>query len=139
MQIALYRRNGSDHETFSIVFNSTSSDNKNWFSKSRIVHSPWTDLESEPQNMFSIKGCCSGRDFYISRYHGNCSIDAGWLAIVSDYCAWEQRLPVFTLLYSNRTTYTIWSQYGKRREQAIAFFDRVLQNHCCKLIENLLV
>ena len=41
MQIALYKRNGSDPEALSIVFNSTNSDDKNWFSKSRIVHSPW--------------------------------------------------------------------------------------------------
>ncbi|RMX59367.1 hypothetical protein pdam_00016365 [Pocillopora damicornis] len=109
VQIALYRRNGS--ETLYIVFDSTSSDNKNWFSKSRIVHSPWRDLESEHQNYFSIEGCCSGRDFYISRNHGSCH-DAGWLAITVSACGWEKRLPPFTVLYSNRTTYTSWNQFG---------------------------
>ena len=136
MQIALYRRNGS--ETLYIVFDSTSTDNKNWFSKSRIVHSPWTDLESEHQNYFSIEGCCYGRDFYISRNHGSCH-DAGWLAITVSACGWEKRLPPFTVLYSNRTTYTSWNQFGKIRKQAITFFGQVLQNHCCKLIKNLAV
>ena len=63
MLIAWYKRNGSDLETLSIVFDATNSENKNWFSKSRIIHSPWTDLESEPLNVFSIEGCCGGRDF----------------------------------------------------------------------------
>lgn len=109
--IALYREDGSVLETLSIVFNATNSDNKNWFSKSRMIHSPWTDLESEPQNIFSIEGCCSGRDFYISRNHGGCPNDAGWLAIISTDCPWEQRRPPFTVMYSNRTTYTNWNQY----------------------------
>ena len=137
MQIALYKRNGSDPETLSIVFNSTNSDDKNWFSKSRIVHSPWTDLESERQNYFSIEGCCNGRNFYISKIHKHCPNDEGWLAIISSNCPWEKRFPPFTVLYSNRTTYTNWHHDGKIREQAIAFFRPVLQNHCCKLTKNL--
>ena len=137
MQIALYKRNGSDPETLSIVFNSANSDDKNWFSKSRIVHSPWTDLESERQNVFSIEGWCNGREFYISKFHNYCSNDEGWLAIISSKCPWERRFPPSTVLYSNRTTYTNWHHDGKIREQAIAFFRPVLQNHCCKLTKNL--
>ena len=139
MQIALYIRNGSDLETLSIVFNSTNSDDKNWFSKSRVVHSPWKDLKNETPNVFSIEGCCNGRDFYISKSHGGCSNDGGWLAIISSDCEWEKRVPAFTALYSNRMNYTNWNHYGKIREQAIVFFSRVLQNHCCKLIKNLAV
>nr|XP_058942362.1 uncharacterized protein LOC131770666 [Pocillopora verrucosa] len=109
--IALYRRNGSDLETLSIVFNSTNSDDKNWFSKSRVVHSPWTDLKNETPNVFSIEGCCNGRDFYISKSHGGCLNDGGWLAIISSDCEWEKRFPAFTALYSNRTNYTNWNHY----------------------------
>ena len=139
MLLALYRRNGSDLETLSIVFNSTNSDDKNWFLKSRVVHSPWTDLKNETPNVFSIEGCCNGRDFYISKSHGGCPNDGGWLAIISSDCEWEKRFPPFSVLYSNGTTYTNWNQYGKIREQAIAFFSPVLQNHCCKLIKNFAV
>ncbi|CAH3146014.1 unnamed protein product, partial [Pocillopora meandrina] len=113
VQIALYKRNGSDPETLSIVFNSANSDDKNWFSKSRIVHSPWTDLESERQNYFSIEGCCNDRNFYISKIHNKCPNDEGWLAIISSYCPWEKRFPPSTVLYSNRTTYTNWNHHGK--------------------------
>ena len=48
--------------------------------------SPWTDLNTEPHHLFSIKGCCTKRDLYIVRNHGGCSEDAGWLDTASTNC-----------------------------------------------------
>lgn len=102
-------------EVLSIVFNATNSNNLNWFTKDRIIHSPWTDLDSEPQEFFSIEGCCIERDFYIFRNHGGCDVDAGWLAISSPNCFWETRLPKTTVLYSKLKTYTAMRVAGKRK------------------------
>ena len=48
--------------------------------------SPWTDLNTEPHHLFSIKGCCTKRDLYIVRNHGGCSEDTGWLDTASTNC-----------------------------------------------------
>ena len=36
-------------KVLSIVFNAADSDRDNWFAKSRLIHSPWNDLSTEPQ------------------------------------------------------------------------------------------
>lgn len=102
-RVALYTEGKED---LSIVFNSTSSNNVNWFSETRVTDSPWTDLNTEPLLFFSIEGCCTKRDFYIVRNHGGCSEDAGWLATASANCDWEGKYPESTTLYSKLTTYT---------------------------------
>ena len=63
--MALYQQ---ESEVLSLVFNATGSDNENWFSKNRLIQSPWTDLESEQQNYFSLIGDLSSeRSFYINK------------------------------------------------------------------------
>lgn len=108
--MALYTEGKED---LSIVFNSTSSNNVNWFSETRVTDSPWTDLNTEPLLYFSIEGCCTKRDFYIVRNHGGCSEDAGWLATASANCDWEGKYPESTTLYSKLTTYTSFKRTGK--------------------------
>ena len=58
--------------------------------------SPWTDLNTEPHHLFSIKGCCTKRDLYIVRNHGGCSEDTGWLDTASTNCNWEGKFPEST-------------------------------------------
>ena len=123
--VALYR-NGSDPEILSMMFNATNSDNKNWFSKNRLIRAPWTDLDSEPQNFFTTGNDYTGRAFYISRNHGGCQHDAGWIVVTFNHCAWEFRLPPITVMYTKRKTYTSWSQYGKKNKETKRFFEALL-------------
>lgn len=58
--------------------------------------SPWTDLNTEPHHLFSIKGCCTKRDLYIVRNHGGRSEDTGWLDTASTNCNWEGKYPEST-------------------------------------------
>ena len=52
--MALYR---NQTEILSILFDATDSDKENWYSKNRIIDSPWTDLNSNPPpTYFSILG-----------------------------------------------------------------------------------
>ena len=63
--MALYKQ---ESEVLSLVFNATGSNSQNWFSKNRLIQSPWTDLESEQQNYFSLIGDLSSeRSFYINK------------------------------------------------------------------------
>ena len=111
-RVALYTGGSED---FSIFFNSTNSDNINWFSETRVTDSPWTDLNTEPHYRFSIEGCCGSRDFYIVRNHGGCPEDAGWLPTTSTGCDWEKKYTETTILYSKLRTYSSFSRTGKRK------------------------
>ena len=109
--MALYN-NESKTEILSLVFNATKSSKLNWFSRDRLTHSPWTDLNNETLGGFSVRGA-RGRNFYIFKSHGGCEEDFGWLAVTfGNRCAWDTRFPPRTVLYSNRTTFTHWSEYG---------------------------
>eukprot|EP00058_Branchiostoma_floridae_P027369 XP_002612860.1 hypothetical protein BRAFLDRAFT_67190 [Branchiostoma floridae] len=82
-----------------LVFNGTNTDKFNWFSKSNLLSSPWSDIYTETQNVFSIQGIqhsnigIRSRSFYINRNWGGCDNDEGWL-LVADLgqhggCPWE--------------------------------------------------
>ena len=43
-------------EVVALVFDGTGSDNINWFSHSRLISSPWTDLKMSNPNYFSMEG-----------------------------------------------------------------------------------
>ena len=124
-RVALYTEGKED---LSIVFNSTSSNNVNWFSETRVTDSPWTDLNTEPLLFFSIEGCCTKRDFYIVRNHGGCSEDAGWLATASANCDWEGKHPESTTLYSKLTTYTSFKRIGKGKWRKLVTVNLPLEN-----------
>ncbi|XP_035677290.1 uncharacterized protein LOC118416308 [Branchiostoma floridae] len=84
-----------------LIFNGTGSNKDNWFSKSRLISSPWTDLKTEQTNYFSIAGSAHPhssrryyRRFFINRNYGGCPADRGWLVVLdgySNYCLWERR------------------------------------------------
>ena len=99
-----------------LKFNTAGSDKLNWFSFPRLVDSPWTDIDTEPKNVFSIQGL-DGRNFFINRNYGGCNVDAGWLVVTSPdtHCNWETRfLPrKNVVIYSKLSGKTTWSDYSK--------------------------
>ncbi|KAL9965638.1 hypothetical protein ACROYT_G029468 [Oculina patagonica] len=106
VRVALYK---DQNEILSIIFNGTNSDNENWFSKDRILDSPWNDITSP--TYFSIAGK-SNRRFYISGPHSGCGIDYGWLSIIMQHCVYEKRFPITTtVMYSKLQTKTDWNMY----------------------------
>ncbi|XP_078661576.1 polycystin-1-like protein 2 [Branchiostoma floridae x Branchiostoma belcheri] len=78
-----------------LIFDGTNTDKFNWFNKSRLLSPPWNDINTEPQNFFSIEGAPHAkRFFYINRNWGGCPNDAGWLAVADGgpdgICEWER-------------------------------------------------
>lgn len=113
MRVVLYKNNS---EALSITFNATGTDNINWFAKNRSTESPWTDLGSEPQNIFSNidPHAHLGRSFHINRNYGGCPKDAGWLLVTEGKpCEYEKKLPPIVILYSKLHNYTKWNFQGK--------------------------
>ena len=98
------------------MFNAADSDRYNWFAKSRLIHSPWNDLDSEQQNVFSILGdSASGRSFYINKYNNSCDGDIGWLMASSGkLCSFESRHSETVFMYSKLNTSVNWNDYGKK-------------------------
>lgn len=96
-----------------VKFNARGTNNLNWFSASKLTDSSWTDMTSQPKNIFSIPGM-DNRNFFINRNYGGCSRDAGWMGITSNPCKWETRfLPrKNVILYSKFSGYTNWNQYN---------------------------
>ncbi|KAI8483789.1 hypothetical protein Bbelb_384470 [Branchiostoma belcheri] len=99
-----------------LIFNGTNTDKFSWFSKSRLLSSPWNDISTEPQNFFSIEGLSHAkRSFYISRNHGGCPQDAGWLAVADGgplgHCEWD-RAPEDQLPYIRFSKTTGYANYN---------------------------
>ncbi|XP_078572291.1 uncharacterized protein LOC144859479 isoform X2 [Branchiostoma floridae x Branchiostoma japonicum] len=97
------------------IFNGENSGKTDWFTKARLLSSPYTDIQTEPQNYFSVAGePHSQRRFYINRNFGGCPNDAGWLAVAdagpSGICEWERadRSVHPHVLYSKKSTFVRW-------------------------------
>lgn len=84
--------------------------NSNWYAKSKLVDSSYTDLVSGAQNFYSIAGDTTyGRTFYINNVYGGCPGDVGWFIISANTgsaCSWEV---ANTVKYSNLTTAQNWN------------------------------
>ncbi|XP_015770084.1 PREDICTED: uncharacterized protein LOC107348546 isoform X2 [Acropora digitifera] len=112
-RLALY-----DNQTLvlSLVFNATDSNNTSWFSKNRLIQSPWTeDLQNQQQNFFSLLGDLTARRaFFINKvYNNSCSGDNGWLMASSGKsCSYERRFPQRkAFLYSKLNTSVNWKEH----------------------------
>ncbi|XP_035692632.1 macrophage mannose receptor 1-like [Branchiostoma floridae] len=98
-----------------LTFDGQNTDKYSWFSKSRLISSPWTDLDTEPIDTFSIHDEPSQRSFLISRNHAVCGSARGWLSLAeggtSATCTWEQTPndDVPAILYSTATNNVAWS------------------------------
>ncbi|XP_078579894.1 A disintegrin and metalloproteinase with thrombospondin motifs 20-like [Branchiostoma floridae x Branchiostoma japonicum] len=102
-----------------LIFDGQSTDKFSWFSKSRLVSSPWNDIDTEPQNYFSVEGDASAkRSFYINRNYGGCGVDAGWLMVADEgpdgVCTWERtsedNAPL--IMFSKQDTNAIFASDG---------------------------
>ncbi|XP_074661824.1 uncharacterized protein LOC141914504, partial [Tubulanus polymorphus] len=82
IKLSLYT---AGHEVAFLEFDGAGSDAINWFSKSRLLSSTWTDLTSDsPTNYFSIEGDSSGnlrRRFFVNSNYGGCPADQLWMAV----------------------------------------------------------
>ena len=100
-----------------LKFDAKGSDKLNWFSLSRLSQSSWTDMKTQPNNFFSIRGDPgNGRHFFINSVYGGCPKDAGWMVItVPPDCDWEKRFRPRenVILYSKLSGLTNWNQYGE--------------------------
>ncbi|XP_022111711.1 uncharacterized protein LOC110990945 [Acanthaster planci] len=88
-----------------VLFNGTGSDILNWFTKDRLISSPWEDLKSTGVNFFSIEGdTVLDRRFFINDIYGGCPNDVGWLAVVESKtqaaCEWERYSAYPVIVYS---------------------------------------
>ena len=90
-----------------------------WFSKARLVTSPWPDIATSPNNFFSIKGRCwsalACRSFYINMKWGGCWRDTGWL-MVSTHTGCHYEGSKTGIWYSNKNTYAVWARSGEFSE-----------------------
>ena len=100
-----------------LKFNAKGSNKLNWFSLSRLTQSSWTDMKTQPNNFFSIRGDPgNGRHFFINSVYGGCPKDAGWMVItVPPDCDWEKRFRPRenVILYSKLSGLTNFNQYGE--------------------------
>ena len=101
-----------------LVFGSINSTKTDWFTKDSLTSSPYSDIISSTQNYFSIRGDQRfraenniDRNFFINKNYGGCTVDAGWLVVISgkdDNCAWAQG-EFISIKYARRTTVTAWN------------------------------
>ncbi|KAL9952132.1 hypothetical protein ACROYT_G039342, partial [Oculina patagonica] len=111
-RVVLYKDGSSVKE---LKFNAQGSDKLNWFSKDKLTESPWSDINTESPNAFSIEGK-TGRNFFINRNYGGCEEDAGWMGITGPACDWEKgflnKMPNGNVIvYSKLGGYSTWSQH----------------------------
>eukprot|EP00118_Oscarella_pearsei_P003836 m.15933 g.15933 ORF g.15933 m.15933 type:complete len:262 (+) comp26639_c0_seq2:418-1203(+) len=103
-------------EEVRLIFDGRKTTPINWFTKSRLLLSPYSDIQSYPQNFFSIEGHQNGfdRSFYINRNYGGCHVDQGWFAVIGkEYCSWEKG-SLIKIMYSKGSTSVNWTRGGAK-------------------------
>jgi len=95
-----------------LKFNAKNSDKEDWFAFDRLTEKPWTDMDSQPINLFTIKTRFQ-RSFFINSKYGGCPNDSGWMVIAGSPCPWEQHFGQDAILYSKLDGLTNWNRYGK--------------------------
>eukprot|EP00118_Oscarella_pearsei_P008462 m.43707 g.43707 ORF g.43707 m.43707 type:complete len:221 (+) comp33463_c0_seq8:969-1631(+) len=118
VHVVLYKEG---NEELRLVFDGRFTTHTNWFSKSRLVLSPYTDVQSSTQNHFSLQGHQRSdldRSFYINRNYGGCHIDQGWLVLTGSSkgppCAWERGRNI-KIMYSKGSTVVNWTSGGGKK------------------------
>ena len=108
-RVVLY--NGGD-PVKELKFNAKDSDNEHWFNYDRLTENPWTDMDSQPMNLFAIEADYQ-RSFMINSEYGGCPNATGWMMITGAKCSWEQHFGKDAILYSKLDGRTNWNDYGK--------------------------
>jgi len=97
----------------------------NWFDKSRILFSSYTDVgPTMTSNIFSIVGDpTSHREWLVSKNYGGCDVDAGWLVAdwAPDPCMWEGVHPATRVLYAPKATATTWLTGGALADALLVY------------------
>ena len=119
-----------------LKFNAKGSDKLNWFSLSRLTQSSWTDMKTQPNNVFSIRGDPGkGRRFFINSVYAGCPKDVGWMVItVPSDCDWEKRFRPRenVILYSKLSGLTNFNQYGEliiKKKHSGSWYPNAKQAH----------
>ncbi|XP_076463578.1 uncharacterized protein LOC143295821 [Babylonia areolata] len=107
-------------------FNAVGSDYINWFQKERLASSSYTDLFTEPKNFCSVKAYNIYRRFYVSRNHGGCAVDRGWLIVwdTADTCrpVWGADPPYPVIGYMHGNTNQLWTSQYVRHADVLAIW-----------------
>ena len=97
-------------------FNAVGTNRLNWFSKAKLLSSPWTDLKTASiLTHFDITGSYQ-RYFEITYQYGHCTGDVGWLVVGNGLCPWERHgsSKWSSIRFSNITRKTNWNHFSKR-------------------------
>lgn len=116
VKFALYDH---DREVAYIIFNGVGSGINNWFSKTRVIASSYSDLTpSATYSQFSIEGSHVHRRFLIATYAG-CDGDTVHFATIDNnagtLCLWDNHPAYPQFLYSmvNKADYFNRRQFGR--------------------------
>ncbi|XP_072029852.1 uncharacterized protein [Amphiura filiformis] len=133
MEVKVAFLDATGKELMSMIFDGEGSNDVNWFTKARLLYSPYDDIVSGSQNYFSVAGA-HNRRFFINRNYGGCEKHAGWMAVIGkNYCSWEyeqEAKPIF--LYSTTRTYANWNKVEDvGRADLFAIFVKTKSRYCC--------
>ena len=95
-----------------LTFDAKESDSTNWFQFGKLTENPWTDMGSQPRNLFTIE-TNHQRSFIINSRYDDCPNDVGWMVITGRTCTWEQHFGQNAVLYSKLDGLTNWNHFGK--------------------------
>ena len=129
-RVVLYKGGNSVQE---LIFDAKGSDKLNWFAFERLKNDPWSDIRTEPRNIFTIGGD-NGRSFIINSVYNGCPGDEGWMVIVGPPCDWEKSKPPNAVLYSVMNVHTNWNDDGEGNNGCLPF--RVIFNWVSKVIRD---
>ena len=123
VKLALYY---NELEVASVLFSAKGTTRRSWFLQKNLLHSCWSSLtKTEPLNVFSANGD-PVRHFYISKNHGGCGNDAGYMIVADVYnsrpCDWEKHPSYPMFLYSKSNGPTVWDKHLYGMADYVAVF-----------------
>uniref|UniRef100_A0A2C9L955 Fibrinogen C-terminal domain-containing protein n=1 Tax=Biomphalaria glabrata TaxID=6526 RepID=A0A2C9L955_BIOGL len=111
----VYKNNMEVHH---VTFDAIDSTFMNWLNKSRIKDSTWTDITSEPANVFSLYGQQKlnlRRTFFLNSNFLSCGDTTGWFVAIDNErggCSWEKNTAFPVFKYSTANTKMNWNSSG---------------------------
>ncbi|XP_033101554.1 uncharacterized protein LOC117104819 [Anneissia japonica] len=114
-------------EVMTLIFNGVGSNKMNWFSRARLLQTPYPDMLTSSFNKFAIDPsagtCPQCRMWYISKNHGGCPNDNGWVAVTGhQVCLWDraQGDPAPRFLYSSTDGVINWQSEPPAKASVMA-------------------
>ena len=111
-RVVLYKRRQPVKE---LEFDAKGSNNLNWFKFARltVTENAWSDMATQPRNLFTIQAGIKRSFISSSEYGNHCAGDKGWMLITGTYSDWERRHGQNSVIYSTVTGRTNWRNYSK--------------------------